>query len=553
MNSHSSSWADRWTLGVLVLIGIAGVAVASSWTVFSATYDEPFHVASGMEWLDRGTYTYEQQHPPLARVAVALGPYLKGLHSVSLPDPLDEGNAILYSAGNGRNNLAAARAGNLPFLALACFCIFIWARRWFSKAAGVWAVLLFVNLPPILGHAGLATLDMSCAATVALALYAFIRAVESPSWQTLILLSAVIALAFLCKFSSIPFLGACFLSAFVYLGLMTRGAALKAVQWNRLFVRLLILLVIVFVLMWAGYRFSTRPISASSDSHLAIDRVLAARPTLRSLAHKVVETPIPLGQFVTGILDVRSHNNEGHGSYLLGEYRLRGWWYYFPIVVAVKTPIGFLVLAGAGIFALVRALRSTPWQQHLTVVFVLAIMLVCMSSTINLGVRHVLTIYPLLAVMGGYAVSQFVVLARRTSSAILVVPMMLIAWVVIDSWNARPDYLAYFNQFAGAHPERILAESDLDWGQDLYRLSERLKERRADHVWIAYFGPTPLNKADLPSYSILTPDAATADGYVAVSVRFLTLEYAKNGSFAWLKGRTPLEIVGKSIYLFKVP
>ncbi|MEO7649572.1 MAG: hypothetical protein ABIZ80_03825, partial [Bryobacteraceae bacterium] len=92
----------------------------------------------------------------------------------------DEGNAILYSNGNYRHNLMLARLGNLPFLFLASIMIFLWAHRWFTAASGVWAVFLFLNLPPILGHAALATLDMGCAATVVTALYFWMRWLESP-------------------------------------------------------------------------------------------------------------------------------------------------------------------------------------------------------------------------------------------------------------------------------------------------------------------------------------------------------------------------------------
>jgi len=263
-----------------------------------------------------------------------------------------------------------------------------------------------------------------------------------------------------------------------------------------------------------------------------------------------MEIPIPLTQMVSGIHSLQGHNQSGHDSYLFGEYRRTGWWYFFPVVVGVKTPIGFLILAGCGIFAIVRGFRSSPWQQHVTVIFPVAIMLVCMSSRIDLGVRHILAIYPLLAVIGGYAMSRFFHFAKRKSLMIAFVPIVLAVWVVADSWVARPDYLAYFNQFAGAHPERILAESDLDWGQDLYRLSQRLRQIQVYNVSIKYFGTAPLEKAGLPPYSMLSADVPTTHGYVAVSVRYLTLEYARNGSFAWLRCRTPQEIVGKSIYLY---
>jgi 4-amino-4-deoxy-L-arabinose transferase-like glycosyltransferase len=545
-----SDWP--WTIGILILIGIAVAGVVDSWTALSATFDESYHIACGMEWLDKGTYTYEMQHPPLARAVLALGPYLRGLRSFSLPNPTYEGYAILYSVGSYSSNLASARSGNLPFLALGCFAVFLWARRWFGGAAAIWAVLLFVSLPPILGHAGLATLDMACTATVTIALYAFIRCLENPAWRRLILLGASLALAFLCKFSTIPFLGSCILCTLVYFALGKRGASYGAVQWRRLFVRVLSVSGVVFVLLWAGYRFSCQPLSPHGGAHPLFDTMFAKRPLLRSLAYKAAEAPIPLVEFERGLREVGFHNTFGHDSYLLGEFRHTGWWYFFPVAVGVKTPIGFLILAGCGIFVIVRGFKSSPWQQHLTLVFPVAIMFVCMSSKINLGLRHVMAIYPLLAVMGGYAMSEFFVLARRTSRAVLVLPLMLAAWVVADSWMARPDELAYFNLFAGAHPERILTESDLDWGQDLDRLSRRLRELRVDHVSIKYFGTAPLEKAGLPPYSTLSPDVPTTHGYVAVSVRYLTLEYAKNGSFAWLRGRTPLETIGKSIYLYNL-
>lgn len=546
-----SDWP--WTVGVFILIGMAAAAVASSWTVLSATFDEHYHIACGMQWLDKGTYTYEMQHPPLARVAVALGPYLRGLRSFSMPDAPAEGIAILFSAGSYRSTLASARSGNLPFFALACLAVFLWARSWFGRTAAMWAVLLFTSLPPILGHAGLATLDMACAATVAMALYLFIRCLENPTWQRLILLDASVALAFLCKFSSLPFFGSCILCTLVYFALVKRGVSLGTIQWRRLCPRVSMVAGVLFVLLWAGYRFSCQPMSSHSGAHPAIDRRFAQRPLLRSLAYRAVETPLPLTQFVRGLRRVEAHNfKDGHESYLLGEFRLTGWWYFFPVVVGVKTPIGFLILAGCGVFAIVYGFRSSLWQQHLTVIFPVAIMLFCMTSRIDLGVRHILAIYPPLAVIGGYAVSGFFVLARRTSRAILVLPIVLVAWVVADAWMVRPDYLAYFNQFAGAHPERILAESDLDWGQDLDRLSRRLRELRVDRVSIKYFGNAPLEKAGLPPYTILSADVPTTHGYAAVSVRYLTLEYAKNGSFAWLRGRKPLETIGKSIYLYNL-
>jgi 4-amino-4-deoxy-L-arabinose transferase-like glycosyltransferase len=527
--------------------------IASTWTVLSTTWDEPVHLATGMEWLDKGKYTsysWQFAHPPLANVELALLPYVEGMRSHSLQGPIQEGNAILSSSGSYRTNLIYLRAGNLLFLAVSCVAVFLWARRWFGRATAFFAVLLFVSLPPILGHAGLATLDVAAAATMMLVLYALLRCLEDPTWQKLLFLGASLALAVLCKYSVIPFFAACVFCALVYARVRWWSVPVTALPWRRLFRRALIVTGIVIVLLWAGFRFHCQPLSTHSGAHAAIDHMLANHPALRSAASKAADVPFPLSELVTGMWCMAHLSAIGDGSYLLGEYRETGWWYFFPIAVGVKTPIGFLILAGCGIFAILRRLRSGPWQRHLTVIFSLAIMLVCISSRLDLGVRHILAIYLLLAVIAGYAVSEFVDLARRRSRAILTLPAILVAWVVADCWMARPDYFPYFNQFAGAHPERILAESDLDLGQDLFRLGQRLRELHVDHVAIRYSGVTPFAMAGLPPSSVFSPFVPTTHGYVAVSVRCLTLDYARDGSYKWLRGRTPTEKIGTSMFLY---
>ncbi len=540
-----------WSVGAVLLLVSAMIAVAATWTVFSATFDEPYHIACGMQWLQKGTYTYEMQHPPLARAAFAIGPYLKGIRAHSLSHPMDEGNAILFSAGDPKTNLALARSGNLLFLALGVLVVFLWARRWFSRPAAFWSVLLFVSLPPILGHAGLATVDMACAATTGLALYAFVRLLEEYTRRRLILAAASVGLAFACKFSSIAFLGSCFLFTLLYFA-ATRPAALKAhtVSWRPVLKQLALAACIVFLILWATYHFESHPISYYLGQHQDLEQKLAAKPLLRRVANLIVEIPIPLSTTVRGIYAVIHHNAVGHDAYLMGKFSNTGWWYFFPVVLAVKTPIAFLILTALGIFTIFR--ESRPWQQHLTIVFAAAILLVCMSSRINLGVRHILPIYLLLAVLGGDTVAGLFDLARGKSPAVLALPVLLIAWAVTDAWLAHPDYLAWFNQLAGSHPEKVLVESDLDWGQDLYRLGPRLKELHADHVSMLYFGVTPLETAGLPAYTVASASVPVTHGYLAVSVRYLTLSNARDGSCSWLKGREPVEIIGKSIYLYNL-
>src|ERR1700729_3671149 len=80
------SFLERHSLYfVIALLLLGTIRIVSTYSVFSYTFDEPAHLACGMEWLDKGVYTWEPQHPPLARVAASLGPYLMGIRSQNTP------------------------------------------------------------------------------------------------------------------------------------------------------------------------------------------------------------------------------------------------------------------------------------------------------------------------------------------------------------------------------------------------------------------------------------------------------------------------------------
>jgi hypothetical protein len=59
----------------------------------------------------------------------------------------------------------------------------------------------------------------------------------------------------------------------------------------------------------------------------------------------------------------------------------------------------------------------------------------------------------------------------------------------LSSGLAHPDYLAYTNELAGSEPEKILADSDLDWAQDMKRLGAYLHAVGAEEVTFMPFSP----------------------------------------------------------------
>ena len=538
---------------LLLLTFVAVVRLLPTYATFNQTNDEPWRIAAGMEWLDKGAYAYDPQHPPLAQVAVALGPYLSGLRwpSSSITYPDWRGVDIILSAhGNYFRNLTLARIGTLPFLMLACVVVFLWAHRWFGAVAAVFALLLFVCLPPVLGHAGLATTDLAAAATVAAGLYAFVRWLEQPDWLRTCLLGVAFGAAVASRFSAVAFLPACVGVAAVYLAIVNRRLLfVRPLRWKRHLFRFALAMFVAFVFVWGMYRFSVRPLSPLQGAHRRID-LWMNDSWLRRAAYRAVEAPLPLLEVYEGVQAVRIHDEAGHDSYLLGEYRKTGWWYYFPIVLAVKTPIGFLLLCAGGLAAAFLKSTAGLWQRHLTAIFPIVILLVCLTSRINIGVRHILPIYPPLAILGGYGAARLV--KGASHGWMPAAGLLLVAWVAADSVVAHPDYLAYFNPIASAHPENVLCDSDLDWGQDLFRLAGRLRSLGVTRITMKYFGSMPLEVAGLPLYQELSP-TVPASGYVAISVCDLTLEHAKDGSYGWLKRYRPFERVGWSIFLYSIP
>jgi len=117
--------------------------------------------------------------------------------------------------------------------------------------------------------------------------------------------------------------------------------------------------------------------------------------------------------------------------------------------------------------------------------------------------------------------------------------------------RAWPDYLAYFNAAAGPHPERVLVDSNLDWGQDLYRLADTVRARGIDSLRVHYFGSSQLSSVGLTNARRLARDERTT-GWVAASETFLAGVWSDT-SLRWLARRTPVARIGPSMRLYFIP
>jgi len=164
-----------------------------------------------------------------------------------------------------------------------------------------------------------------------------------------------------------------------------------------------------------------------------------------------------------------------------------------------------------------------------------------MMSGINIGIRHVLPIYPFLTIAAAAAFSQF--WRWRRSAAVV-----LALWFVTETTLAHPDYLAWFNAAASVHPERIANDSNLDWGQDLLRLAVVANGEHLAPLYVGYFGSADPRRY-ITHFEPLPPNTPV-HGWVAISEMTLALN---SDEFAWLGAYQPVGQIGKSIRLYRIP
>jgi 4-amino-4-deoxy-L-arabinose transferase-like glycosyltransferase len=516
-------WLERRPASLaLLLILIASLRIVSTYRVLSHTTDEPAHLAAGIEWIQNGTYTYEDQHPPLARVAGALGLHLTGSRWARGKDMYFEGFHLLGQGNRYGRALFFSRLFMLPFFWVASTVVYLWGRRLGGGGAAVLATLVFTTTPPVLAHAGLVTTDMAVTAFVGATLLASLNWVGKANWKTSAWLGFFLGIALLSKFSALAFIPAAWLLLYVTNLLLDRPGFRKAVRriitvspWAAFSV------IVAAALVWAGYRFQ-------------VGRV------------DILNTTLPAPAFFTGISYVLSHNNNGHLAYLLGQKSQTGFWYYYPVVLAIKTPIATLLIVASAIWLVIRQREMSSIVQPLT--FAAAVLAVGLFSRINIGVRHILPVYIGFALCCGIVLYRWYTSERRWLHWFA---GLLLVWQVVSGAIAQPDYIAYTNELAGNHPEKILADSDLDWEQGMRGLALRSKELgiRKMTFKIMSSGYMIANGIPFPAYDQMPDGDKPNPGWNAVSVTAWKL----SGQPKWAERAEPVERIRRSMYLYYFP
>jgi hypothetical protein len=290
------------------------------------------------------------------------------------------------------------------------------------------------------------------------------------------------------------------------------------------------------VLVWGAYRFHVGRVTEPAAAVLSGVR-------------------LPASQLIDGVLQVKEHDTTGHAAYLLGRYSARGWWYFFPVAMAVKTPLGFLLLALAGLGVV------ATWQARAAALGALGVLACCMPAHLNIGLRSILALYPMLAIVAAGGAMHWLAARRAAVWAVTggLVASGLLAWAGVSSLAAHPDYLAYFNEIARREPESFLVDSDLDWGQDMKRLARRIEELRVPYLHMAVMYTGDDTKLGLPRWDGLEPYQPVS-GWVAISFTMLKTygwhvaaeRRRSDPAFGWLDAYQPVERVGRSILLYHI-
>jgi 4-amino-4-deoxy-L-arabinose transferase-like glycosyltransferase len=469
-----------FTLAVIALLVEMAVAMVTTAVEQTPTIDEPVYAGTAVVYLQQHDLRYNPEHPPLGKLIIGSGLALAHPHLDPdfTGDQTELGRRLLYESGNdpGRLMLWA----RLPVIALTLLfglVVFAFARDLTGSAGGLVALALYAFSPDLIAHGSLATLDVPAAGFLLTSAWLVWRARDRPRLY-LPLAGAALGAAAATKMSVLPAVPVllCLVVVSVWSARRTPAGGMRA----RLRVLALgvaaaagVALVAVAV-VWATYLAVDPRLRWTAPAHV---------PDIRGMRGLIADRlPFPR-PYRDGMRIQFGFEYSTWEGFLLGRHYRGALWYYLPTALLIKTPLGMLALwaAGAVVLSAVRRLRpAAPYVLTPPAVLLAAAML----GSRDLGVRYALFMPVFLAV----AAAGAVVLRRRWAH---LVTAALVLFVAVSSLLTYPYYLPYSNEaFGGTSRTHLrLHDSNVDWGQDLGRLADRLRLRYpGERVWLVYKG-----------------------------------------------------------------
>jgi hypothetical protein len=544
----------RWELAALaaVIAGFWAVAFASQ-REQSVTYDEAQHLPAGLYYLRTGDFRFEPFNSPLTRLVEALPNLGRG---VQLPYAVGwaTDDILTFSWEFMKANAAGYHAmfvrSRMMVISLAAILILlIWreTRKLYGPAGALLAAAAFALDPTVIAHSQLVTVDLAAALTFFAAVFWGRGYPEKFSWPRAAGLGVLLGVAILAKISSFLLL------ALVPGFMLAARLSGTRVSWGRMAAQLAAMLVIAWLTLcsfylWRGFG---TPVRAFQPQSRLLTAVLGRLPA---------KLPVPLPQAcVTGFDLLLKINQDGSYDYFWGKLDKRWWPQYFAAAMAIKTPLPALALLGLGLGSLLLRRPRGFWRGEAYAVIpgLLFFAFISLTASLHIGVRYLLPAYPLLYMGAGRLFAERVI-GRRWVRAGLT---LLVAGELVSAAWAYPNYLPYFNVTVGGSSEgwKYLADSNLDWGQDLIRLRRYQQAERIDDLCLIDFGNVDPAIYGIKSRFPRDPDRCPV---LAVSIEYLLgfahLKMTDQGlldfpyfHYSYLLKRRPDAVVGASIWVFK--
>jgi tetratricopeptide (TPR) repeat protein len=373
--------------------------------------------------------------------------------------------------------------------------IYRFATGLFNPATGIAALFLYAFSPNILAHASLATLDFPVTFFIFLTIFLLHRYIEKPGLTRMTALSLAIACAILIKVQALLLL---FVAALCFVVFIKAMLPENKRERYKLF-----------------------------GSWLIIPASIVVVTNIVYLNLPVTSGEWMPAQFIEAIKGKLFHVERGHFAYLLGNYSTEGWWYYFPVAIVLKTPLPTLLLLSAALYK--RPSRKTAVYLLVPIVLLLA---VAMRGRINIGLRHILTIYPFIFILAAHSLTKQ--WGRAFGKIILIV---LVGWYLAQALLITPHHLSFFNVAArGAkNGHRYLIDSNFDWGQNDKYLRRYVESAGKDYQ----INPDPFKPAN---------------GHILVNANaFYGVLNQGEKAYSWLKGFEPANQIAYTWFEFEIP
>jgi hypothetical protein len=569
--------------GILILFAAVFVTLTvTGYTRKSATWDEPQHLTAGCMISKLHDFRVDPEHPPILRAWAALPLLSRGdlrldnrdVGGIAPDSWVRAGQFLfahrfLYTENDADRLLYPARFMIVLLGLLLGILLFSWARELFGFAPAAVTLGLYTLEPNTLAHSSLVTTDLGVACFIFGAVYFLWRTAREITLLNIGGLLVFCALAHVSKFSAL-ILGPILLGLLVVTVARGEGWRFRIGKTGAISARgrravvaaaiLVLTIVVTWGAIWAAYGFRYAPSDSaswlfrfSSDPTVCQRVPFAARLVGWIDAHRLLPNAYSQG-FLLG-----QSSAYARGAYLAGHTSQTGWWTYFPIAFLLKTPLALLLLLSGGLALSVRRRTTFASTEGFLLVPIFLYMGVAMTARLNIGLRHILPIYPFVLVLAGSAVAWCLNTRRRA-----VLLALGAAWLVEFALVA-PNYLTFFNLAVGGprNGHRYLVDSNLDWGQDLKGLKRWMDRNGVRHLNLSYFGTADpayygIDCTYLPGAPFFVQSEIKAPrlpGYVAVSATNLHAPHLGEGGAALFKpllDRRPVAVIGHSIHIYRV-